>query len=142
MKNHLTLVALPLFLFTTQPQAQNLIPGDSQRIINNLSTHIPPPPPTPDRLTQMGNLLKSHDVKDYQKYKELCAQGKGEPRIGMTVYEARATSWCFPLKRHVTTNVRGEFVQEEYLKNPNSLATYPDKKYLYFENDILVSIQE
>lgn len=127
----------------------------------------PPPPPSPPlrsispqtpiesidypRLTKMSKLLKEFRIgtstskSSYEEYTELCLQAKTPPQIGMTIIQARNSTWCFPYERHVTTTATGTYIQEVYLKRDhkgNSNSRYSDRQYLYFTNDILTAIQE
>jgi len=103
--------------------------------------------PTQDqiRITQMSDLLKSGEKDAWKNYNELCLQATFPPKIGMTIYESRASTWCFPYSRNITRNKNGEYVQEIYYQkdaNGDYSPNYSKRQYLYFENNILVSIQE
>ena len=125
--------------------SQTLIPGDSSKIINNLATYTPPQriySPDEERIIKMANYLSSGDKDSWENYLKLCSQATQLPKLGMTFDQARASTWCFPHSRNKTTNRYGEFVQEVYLKNQKIRAEYSGRKYLYFTNGILTSIQE
>jgi hypothetical protein len=60
-------------------------------------TTTPAQPPTDDeRVGRMSDLLKQGSADSYEKYAELCKQATTQPKIGMTVLQSRATTWCFP----------------------------------------------
>jgi len=99
------------------------------------------------RLTRMQNLLmtKSSFVSSYQEYKQLCNLATTQPKLGMTLIQARNTTWCFPYSRNKINNQFGELIQEVYLKKNYKGETNsqnPERNYLYFLNGILVTIQE
>lgn len=136
-------------------QEITLIPGDNFRPIPYLlvksSPNPNPNPPNPIpsysseelRILEMSRLLSSNSdlktiIENYKKYQKLCSQATNPPQIGMTLDQARASTWCFPETRNKTITSHGEYVQEVY-KNPGS-SKYA--QYLYFKNNILVSIQE
>ena len=80
-----------------------------------------------DSTTQMKNRLSNELLQqEIQKGK------KGKPTLGMTRYQVRNTSWGEPIDINKTTTKYG--TEEQWV--------YSDYKYLYFEDGILVSIQE
>jgi hypothetical protein len=115
----------------SQPNREpHLIIGDwSKQISHN---YTPSSNPEQLRLSQMEEILRHPNSENVKTYAQLCAQATTRPQIGMTLSQSRQTSWCYPETRNVTTTKNGEFVQEVYKNN----------KFLYFENDILVAIQE
>jgi hypothetical protein len=108
----------------------HLIIGDwSKQISHN---YTPPSNPEQLRLFQMEEILRHPTSENVKTYAQLCAQATTRPQIGMTLSQSRQTSWCYPEIRNITLTKNGEFVQE----------VYKNHKFLYFENDILVAIQE
>jgi hypothetical protein len=93
----------------------------------------------------MSYLLNNYSTENFKEYKQLCKLATQTPQINMTLFEARNSTWCFPYERHITKNANGEFVQEVYLKKNSdgeSDSRYSKRLYLYFQNDILTTIQE
>lgn len=97
------------------------------------------------RLSKMAEYLKTVTPNAHKEYKKLCQEATTQPKIGMTIDQSRNTTWCFPYSRHTTTTAHGERVQELYLKpdyNGDQDARYSPRQYLYFNNGILVGIQQ
>jgi hypothetical protein len=78
------------------------------------------------------------------RYKALCNKATTRPSLGMTIPEARASTWCFPWKIHKTTTAAGEHLQEEYQFGGSFQPPGPRSQhgYLYFENGVVTAIQE
>jgi hypothetical protein len=117
----------------SQPQPNhesNLIIGDWSKQI--IISHYTPPNPEQLRLSEMEEILRHPTSENVKTYAQLCAQATTRPQIGMTLSQSRQTSWCYPETRNITLTKNGEFVQE----------VYKNHKFLYFENDILIAIQE
>jgi hypothetical protein len=85
------------------------------------------------RVEAMSKLLGTFKPGDFDRYEKLCAQAKTKPVIGMTVLQARATTWCFPDRITTTTTAQGTSTQEFYARG---------RRYLHFENGMLTAIQE
>lgn len=77
--------------------------------------------------TQMKNRLSDELLQ-----KEIQKGTKGNPTLGMTQYQVRNTSWGNPKDINKTITKYGT----------NEQWVYDDYRYLYFEDGILVSIQE
>jgi hypothetical protein len=100
--------------------------------------HIPLEIIPGERRAQRLLRLRAHDFGQYRKF---CSEAKTLPKIGMTTIEARETTYCFPTKINKTITTQGELRQEVYEIYSDSWY-HIKTNYLYFQNDILVSIQE
>jgi len=103
---------------------------------------LPKPNPEEQRVSRMSQLLGSGSTNSYDEYEKLCSQATTEPVVGMTVLQARATTWCFPCERHKTTTASGTRVQEVYAISLLAGCSGYRHRYLYFENGILTAIQD
>ena len=90
---------------------------DRIRAINNLA----------DETTQMAQ-----KYRDQQLQYEISKGKKGAPILGMTAAQVRETSWGIPEDINRTTTKYG--TKEQWV--------YRNGRYLYFEDNVLVSIQD
>lgn len=95
-------------------------------------------PPDLERINKMARLLSTASNKNYEEYKQLCKLATYSPQIGMNISQTRSSTWCFPYRINTIQDIRGYHIQEIYMRPSESNKV----KYLYFSNNVLISIQE